>query len=140
MTHPSLVHPYGKFLWLDPGEKEVQDYSLAVVMDVVSRYDIDGVHFDDYFYPYKRTRTRDKRDIPVPDNASWKKYGADGRLSREDWRRENVNIFIQRVYSSIKKLKPWVKFGISPFGIWQPGNPPQIRGSNPYEQLYCGFP
>ncbi|MDB6109708.1 MAG: hypothetical protein JWR69_1458 [Pedosphaera sp.] len=135
-THPNLVRQYGEYLWLDPGEKEVQDYSLRVVMDVVNRYDIDGVHLDDYFYPYK-VNDPQKKEIDFPDQASWKKYGINSKLSRDDWRRENVNSFVQRLYQSIKTAKPWVKLGISPFGIWQPGNPPQIKGYNAYEKLYC---
>ena len=135
-THPQLVRQYGKSLWLDPGEKEVQDYSLSVVMDVVKRYDIDGVHFDDYFYPYKEQDASGK-ELDFPDDASWQRFGAGGKLSREDWRRENVNVFIQRVYQSIKATKPWVKFGISPFGIWRPHNPAQIQGYDPFENLYA---
>jgi len=136
-THPEMVVHYGSFLWLDPGEKEVQDYSLRVVMDVVNRYDIDGVHFDDYFYPYKEQDAQ-KRDLDFPDWQSWKNYhGSGGALSRDDWRRENVDQFVQRVYASIKAAKPWVKFGIAPFGIWQPGYPQQIKGFNAYNVLYC---
>jgi uncharacterized lipoprotein YddW (UPF0748 family) len=133
-THPQLVRQYGKFLWLDPGEKEVQDHSLRVVLDVVKRYDIDGAHFDDYFYP---ERGASGVNSDFPDDTSWKRFGANGKLSREDWRRENVNTFIQRVYQSIKGTKPWVKFGVSPFGIWRPKNPPQIRGKDAYAELYA---
>lgn len=135
-THPNLVRKYGGHLWLDPGEKEVQDYSLSVVMDVVKRYDIDGVHFDDYFYPYKELDEK-QQEMEFPDEASWKRYGVDGKLNREDWRRENVNTFVHRVYDSIKAEKPWVKFGVSPFGIWQPGYPQQIKGFNSYGKIYC---
>lgn len=131
-THPEYVHSYGEYLWLDPGEPAVQDYSLRVVMDVVKRYDIDGLAFDDYFYPDPTGVNRD-----FPDEATWKKYGASGKLWRDDWRRENVNAFISRVYSSIKTAKPWVKFGISPAGIWRPGNPPQIMGSDTYTKLFA---
>jgi len=135
-TRPSLVKKYGEELWLDPGEKEVQEYSLKVVMDVLERYDVDGIHFDDYFYPYK-VQLSSGQDLDFPDEDSWRKFGAGGKLSREDWRRENVNRFLQIVYTSIKKRKPWVKFGISPFGIWRPGNPPQIHGLDAYEKLYA---
>jgi uncharacterized lipoprotein YddW (UPF0748 family) len=135
-TRPQLVRQYGEFLWLDPGEKEVQDYSISVVMDVVKRYDIDGVHFDDYFYPYK-ARDASGKELDFPDDASWQRFGAGGRLSRDDWRRENVNVFIERLYRSIKNAKPWVKFGISPFGIWRPKNPPQISGLDSYATLYA---
>ena len=133
---PDLVRHYGRQLWLDPGEKEVQDYSLSVVMEVLKRYDVDGIHFDDYFYPYKEAGP-DGKELDFPDEASWRRFGAGGKLSREDWRRENVNVFIQRVYTSVKAAKPWVKFGVSPFGIWRPGNPPQIRGYDAYDELYA---
>jgi uncharacterized lipoprotein YddW (UPF0748 family) len=134
-TRPQLVRKYGKHLWLDPGEKAVQDYSLSVVMDVVNRYDIDGAHFDDYFYPYKESEGGKVLDFP--DEESWKRFGAQGKLERDDWRRENVNVFIQRVYNSIKANKPHVKFGLSPFGIWRPGVPPQIKGLDAHTQLYA---
>jgi len=133
-THPGLVRRYGQALWLDPGEKEVQDYSLKIVMDVVRRYDIDGVHFDDYFYPYKE-KDASGRELDFPDESSWQRYGTG--TNRDDWRRQNVNVFIRRVYESIKAVKPWVKFGISPFGIWRPGNPQQIEGYDAYAKLYA---
>ncbi len=134
---PDLAHAYGDKIWLDPGDKEVQNYSLSVVMDVVKRYDIDGVHFDDYFYPYRETNAAG-HEIEFPDGASWKHYAAGGgKLARDDWRRDNVNSFVHRVYEAIKAEKPWVKFGIAPFGIWQPGSPPQITGFNAYSVLYC---
>jgi len=135
-TRPQLVRQYGKFLWLDPGEKQVQDYSLSVIMDVVKRYDVDGVHFDDYFYPYREKDDAGK-EMDFPDDASWRRFGAGGKLNRNDWRRENVDRLIQRVYKSIKSAKPWVKFGVSPFGIWRPGNPPSIKGLDAYAELYA---
>lgn len=134
-SRPELVRDYGKHLWLDPGEKAVQDYSWSVVLDVVKRYDVDAVHFDDYFYPYPEKVLRGMK-LDFPDAASWKKFGAGGKLSRADWRRENVNTFVERVQKSIRQTKPWVKFGISPFGIWRPGSPRQIQGLDAYEDLY----
>ncbi|MCK9409299.1 MAG: family 10 glycosylhydrolase [Bacteroidetes bacterium] len=116
--------------WLDPAKKETQDHSYAVVMDVVRRYDIDGVHFDDYFYPYN--------DGKFPDDDSWDEYQkSGGGKSREDWRRSHVNTFIERVYSGIKKEKKHVKFGLSPFGIWRPKNPSSITGYDQYNMLYA---
>ena len=136
-THPQLVKPYAKSYWLDPGLREVQEHSLNVVKDVAQRYDIDGVHFDDYFYPYPE-KDEKGRPLPFPDWASWKQYqDGGGRLGREDWRRENVNLFIVRVSQSVKAIKPWVKFGIAPFGIWRPGHPSQIRGLDSYDVLYA---
>jgi uncharacterized lipoprotein YddW (UPF0748 family) len=134
---PELVRTYGKHLWLDPGEPGVQDHSLAVVLDIVRRYDVDGVHLDDYFYPYPE-RDSANRVIPFPDDVSWKRYQqGGGGLTRDDWRRENVNRFIERLYREVKAAKRWVKVGISPFGIWRPGNPPQIQGFDQFAQLYA---
>ncbi|HEY3932866.1 MAG TPA: family 10 glycosylhydrolase [Verrucomicrobiae bacterium] len=135
-THPELVRRYGDQLWLDPGEPTVRDYVLRVVIDVVKRYDVDGVQFDDYFYPYPEKDSAG-RALDFPDYATWKKYGLPNGLERGDWRRQNVNQFIQSVYQNIKAAKPWVKFGISPFGIWRPQNPPQIRGLDAYATLYA---
>jgi uncharacterized lipoprotein YddW (UPF0748 family) len=135
-THPELVRTYGRQLWLDPGEPAVQDHSLRVVLDVVKRYNVDGIHFDDYFYPYKE-RNPQGVEIPFPDDSSWEKYGKQTGLSREDWRRQNVDKFIDRTYRSIKAVKPWVKFGVSPFGIWRPKNPAQIQGFDAYAELYA---
>lgn len=135
-THPNIVRRYGRYLWLDPGEKETQDHSLRVVMDVVKRYGVDGIHFDDYFYPYAE-QGEGGQDIPFPDEQSWKRYGASSGLSRSEWRRRNVDEFVERVYKAIKAEKPQVKFGISPFGIWRPYNPPQIKGYDAYDKLYA---
>jgi uncharacterized lipoprotein YddW (UPF0748 family) len=134
-TKPHLVRQYGRYLWLDPGEPEVQEHSLNVVLDVVRRYDVDGVHFDDYFYPYKESAGG--KELDFPDEPSWRKHGAGGKLSRADWRRQNVNGFIERVGRAVHAAKPWVKFGVSPFGIWRPGHPPQIEGFDAYDGLYA---
>jgi uncharacterized lipoprotein YddW (UPF0748 family) len=97
---------------------------------------VDGVHFDDYFYPYTE-QVAGIKDLDFPDDTSWKKYGAGSGLSRSDWRRENVNTFVQRVYKSVRATKPWVKFGVSPFGIWRPEYPKQIKGYDAYAKLYA---
>ncbi len=135
-THPEIVRHYGSQTWLDPGEPEAQTRALNAVLDVVKRYDVDGIVFDDYFYPYPEKNTAGP-ELDFSDDASWKKYGEHGGLSRADWRRENVNRFIQTVSTSIKAAKPWVQFGISPFGIWRPQNPPQIKGFDAYEKIYA---
>ncbi|MEC4817762.1 MAG: family 10 glycosylhydrolase [Scytonema sp. PMC 1069.18] len=135
-TQPQLVKRYGKFLWLDPGEQAAQDYALKVIMDVVRRYDIDGVHLDDYFYPYPERKQ--SRNIDFPDDSSWQKYlRSGGKLSRNDWRRENINTFIRRLYQDVKAEKSWVKVGISPFGIWKPGYPIKSNSFNAYDELYA---
>lgn len=136
-TRPELVRKYGQLLWLDPGEAAVHEHSLRVILDVVRRYDVDGVHLDDYFYPY-REKDAAKKPIDFPDDASWRKYQkAGGKLARDDWRRDNVNRFSQRLYTSVKAEKPWVKVGISPFGIWKPGQPPGIRGMDATQEIYA---
>jgi uncharacterized lipoprotein YddW (UPF0748 family) len=100
----------------------------------VRRYDIDGVHFDDYFYPYPSYNGGED----FPDSTSWKSYqSGGGKASRSDWRRDAVNTLIQRLYKEIKAEKPYVKFGLSPFGIWRPGYPPSVEGFDQYEQLYA---
>ena len=137
-TNPSVVKSYGRYMWMDPGEPSVQRRSLEVMIDVVKRYDIDGVHIDDYFYPYKERGT-DGKLLDFPDDASYGRYQrAGGRLGRDDWRRKNVDDFIERLYGEIKKTKKWVKFGISPFGIYRPGVPEGIKaGVDQYADLYA---
>jgi uncharacterized lipoprotein YddW (UPF0748 family) len=139
---PDWVKSYGGFLWLDPGEPAAQDYTLAVMMDVVRRYDVDGIHIDDYFYPYPVNDPATGKSTDFPDETSWKRYQMTGRQgsapqTRADWRRENINRLVRRIYQETKQLKPWVKVGISPFGIWKPGYPPVVKGFNQYEQLYA---
>ena len=135
-TRPDLARRYGTQVWLDPGEPAVQDYTVRVIMDVVNRYDLDGVHFDDRL-GYPTEKDAHNRTIEFPDDASWRRYEkSGGRLGRDDWRRENVNAFVQRIYSSVKAAKPWVKVGIAPAGIWEKGYPPQIKGQSAYEALY----
>ncbi len=137
-THPEVVKQYGKLLWMDPGEPLVQEHTLNVMLDVVRRYDVDGIHMDDYFYPYKDDAT-DKAHSDFPDSPSWKRYlTSRGGLSRDGWRRQNVNNFVERLYSGIKHIKPWVKLGISPFGIYRPGIPTGIHaGVDQYAELYA---
>jgi uncharacterized lipoprotein YddW (UPF0748 family) len=132
---PHLVRKFGKYLWLDPGEPDVQEHSTSVILDVLRRYDVDGIHLDDYFYPYPDEQVK---TLDFPDEPSWRRYVArGGRLQREAWRRKNVDEFIQLLYRRIKAEKAWVKFGISPFGIWRPGYPQEVTGLDAYAQLYA---
>ena len=136
-TNPSLVKAYGGYLWMDPGERLVRARTLEVVLDVVKRYDIDGVHIDDYFYPYPES-TKRGREIPFPDEPSWQRYRkGGGTLARDDWRRQNVDLLVQALHEGIHQVKPWVRFGVSPFGIWRPGYPAQVRGFDAYQKLYA---
>ncbi len=135
-THPELVRRYGDELDLDPGEPAVRAHVLQVVLDVVNRYDIDGVQFDDYFYPYPVKDARGQ-EVDFPDQVTWQTYGAPQGLDHATWRRQNINRFVQGIYNGIKIAKPWVKFGISPFGIWRPYNPPSVRGFDSYAKIYA---
>ena len=134
---PDLAKRYGKHYWMNPTHPDVQDHSIAVILDVVKRYDVDGVHIDDYFYPYKE-KDENEKIIPFPDDDTWEKYqGEGGKLKRDDWRRDAVNKFVERMYKEVKETKPWVKVGISPFGIWRPGNPEGIVGFDQFAELYA---
>jgi len=134
---PGIVRTYGKHLWLDPTEPAAQKHSLDVILDVVRRYDIDGVHFDDYFYPYAEKNAEGK-NIDFPDTANWEKYKrGGGKLDRGDWRRSHVNKFIEAVGRGVKRVKPQVMYGISPFGIWRPMPERQIVGFDAYSELYA---
>lgn len=133
--HPDWVRKHEGKVWLDPGLPVVRDYSMAVIMDVVNRYDIDGVHIDDYFYPYPKDPKA--RPIPqFPDNASYQRYGRG--QNRDAWRRSNMDTFVSSLYRNVKKKKAWVKVGISPFGIWRPGNPAGIEANlDAYSMIYA---
>lgn len=135
--NPGLVRRYGDQLWMDPGEPAVRRHSLAVIADVVRRYDIDAVHLDDYFYPY-RIRGKDGREVEFPDESSYAAYRRrGGTLGRGDWRRDNVNQFVRELYEQTRREKPHVRVGISPFGIWRPGYPAGIAGLDAYESIYA---
>ncbi|PHV12528.1 glycoside hydrolase family 10 protein [Chitinimonas sp. BJB300] len=140
---PEWVRPYGDYLWLDPGEPAAAERALAVMGDVLRRYDIDGIQIDDYFYPYPipaagRAGARGAVQ-DFPDQATWRRYQAGGgKLNRADWRRDNVNRLVEATYKLVHTEKPWVKFGISPFGIGRPDlRPPGIVGFSQYDQLYA---
>ena len=134
-TNPKLVTPYARFVWMDPGEPEVRRRAVRVVTDVVRRYDVDGVHIDDYFYPYPETDSSGAV-IEFPDSVTYARYvKGGGTLSKSDWRRRNVDLLVEQFYKSVKAVKPWVKVGVSPFGIWRPGNPEMIKGFDAYEKI-----
>ena len=131
LTNPEVVYRWGTQLWMDPGAKVVQDRVYDVIMDVVQRYDVDGIHLDDYFYPYPISGES------FPDNETYAAYQeAGGTLSLSDWRRDNLNKIIERLWQGINSAKPHVKFGVSPFGIYQPGEPATIKGTSSYDDLY----
>lgn len=134
---PESVRPYGKMQWLDPGDGAVQTHVLKVIADVVRRYDLDGVHIDDYFYPY-RERDGRGRLMDFPDDITYRRYVRGGGTHlRDDWRRGNVNRFVEQLYAVVKSEKPWVKVGVSPFGIWRPGYPAGVAGLDAYREIYA---
>ena len=134
---PHLVRQYGTHLWMDPGDTAVQTHTTNVILDVVKRYDVDGVHIDDYFYPYKE-RDSAKAVIDFPDSVTYARYqAAGGKLSRHDWRRANVDSLVRRIYREVKRTKRRVMFGVSPFGIWRPSHPPTVRGFDAFTELYA---
>ncbi|MEM1269202.1 MAG: family 10 glycosylhydrolase [Bacteroidota bacterium] len=116
---------------LNPGIPEVREYITEVIMDVVRRYDIDGVHFDDYFYPYPPNA------ITNEDQETYQTYNTAGFTNINTWRRFNINMFVRGIYEAIEAEKPEIKFGISPFGIWKNGVPSGIRGLDSYSVLHA---
>ncbi len=133
--NPEMVYQLEEgYWWMDPSLKATQDKTSEVVMDIVKRYDVDGIHFDDYFYPYPSYNGG--KDFP--DDKSWNIYiNNGGNLSRGDWRRNAVNTLIERLYKEIKAEKKYVKFGLSPFGIYRPGYPSTVKGFDQYDKLYA---
>jgi uncharacterized lipoprotein YddW (UPF0748 family) len=134
---PQLVQKYGEQLWMDPGQPEAAAHTLAVVADVVRRYDIDAVHIDDYFYPYPVAV--DGVDQPFPDDAAWAAYQlGGGTLVRDDWRRAQVDALVQALQRTVQGIKPWVRVGISPFGLPRPDQRPAgITGFSQFDKLYA---
>jgi uncharacterized lipoprotein YddW (UPF0748 family) len=208
-SYPEIVREYGNYLWFDPGEPDALKQFIDVVTDVVKRYDIDGVHIDDYFYPYPINDEHGK-PVPFPDDDSYARamaaleaegahgeggHGAEAghgeaaahgeeaaheeesahgeeadahaeeavhgeeaahaeadahgekdahgapaakpKMSKDDWRRNNCDRLVEEMYKAVKKEKPWVLVGISPFGIWRPGHPEGIAGLDQYSVLYA---
>jgi uncharacterized lipoprotein YddW (UPF0748 family) len=139
-THITHLHPdwfldYGGKRYFDPGNKQAQQYVTNLVKDVVSRYEVDAIHFDDYFYPYRIT------GVEFPDAESYKRYG--NGLTKDDWRRSNVDSIIFMLSRVIKKENKKCQFGISPFGVWRNIDKDPVNGSNTragqtnYDDLYA---
>lgn len=131
--HPERFFKYDGKIFFDPAYQENRDYICEVVKDITKRYDIDAIHIDDYFYPYPVA------GVKIPDDASYGKFGEG--MKREDWRRHNVDLLIEQMNSTIKETKPWVRFGVSPFGIWR-NKKTDPRGSDSnglqnYDGLYA---
>ncbi len=132
--HPDWLIRYDKGVWLDPANPEVRAHVTRVILDVVRRYNIDGVHLDDYFYPYPVKRGGG--NLEFDDAKSFARFGQGG--SRAEWRRQNINTFIENLYAAIKSARREVVFGISPFGIWRPRVPASIEaGVDAFDDLYA---
>jgi uncharacterized lipoprotein YddW (UPF0748 family) len=135
IARPDLVVDYARFKWMPPSSAEAREIALRVIEDVTRRYDIDGVHVDDYFYPYPEGRA------PFPDQHHYDAYVREARaakqpvLPRSDWRRAHVDAFVFDLYRRVKAIKPEVLVGVSPFGIWRPGVPAGVDGFDAYEHL-----
>ena len=131
--HPDRFFPYDGLLIFDPGIPENRNYICHIACDIVRRYDVDGLHIDDYFYPYPVS------GLPIPDDQTYARYGQG--MERGDWRRQNVNTFIRQLHDSIHQAKPWVKFGVSPFGIYRnrKSSPTgsETNGLQNYDNLYA---
>lgn len=132
--HPEWFLTYGNQVFFDPGLPQSRRHICLVVADIVTRYDVDGIHIDDYFYPYPISGQ------DFPDNASYARYGQDFK-NKADWRRHNVNLLIRELHYTIREAKPWVKFGVSPFGIYrnQSSDPlgSRTKGLQNYDDLYA---
>jgi len=135
-SHPEYTSRYGDKVWLDPAIPTVRARALEVIKDVLKRYDIDAVHLDDYFYPYPIKVGDTYKDFD--DSKTWAVYQkSGGTLLRADWRRGHVNDFVSKVHRLVREEKPSCKFGISPFGIYRPGQPAQVKASlDSYDQIY----
>jgi uncharacterized lipoprotein YddW (UPF0748 family) len=147
-SHPSnalasVTRSYGEYKWMDPGEPAAKEHTLKVVEDLCRRYELDGVHVDDYFYPYPINDKAGKR-VEFPDDGAWGRYqSAGGKLSRDDWRRANIDSLIvdlgTRSKAAARRRNPArpLTFSISPFGIWRPGFPAGVKGFDAYAGLYA---
>lgn len=134
--HPDWFVNYGNFIWFDPGNPACREFIKTVVRDIVKRYDVDAIHMDDYFYPYPIVESQ------FDDSRTWKKYGLDkGYTKKSDWRRDNVNALIRELHEAIHQTKPWVEFGVSPFGIYRnqknDPNGSHTNGLSNYDDLFA---
>lgn len=138
--HPEFVVEYGGQLWMDPGFEEVRQYNIDIAVDILERYNVDGIHLDDYFYPY-RVADEEGEQLEFPDSLSWQlkieDTDKDSLPDRDEWRRQNVNSYVRNMYQAIRERDDLAQFGISPFGIWRPGHPEQVEGMDAYEDIFA---
>lgn len=136
---PSSVKAYGEQLWMDPGDAVARAHTLAVIEDVLRRYDIDGVHIDDYFYPYPLAAADGNGDLAFPDSEAYLRYvGQGGALALPEWRRAFVDSFVAELHQRVRRVRPRVLLGISPFGLGRPDRRAAgITGFSQYDRLYA---
>ncbi|MBE2204143.1 MAG: family 10 glycosylhydrolase [Chthoniobacterales bacterium] len=132
---PQYAYKIGSVLWMDPGAPQVRKHIVNVARDLAKRYDLAGVHLDDYFYPYP---TNSGAVYPFPDDRTYAAYReAGGTLARADWRRDNVNTLVREIGAAVRSAKPGIVFGVSPFGIYTKGSPPDVKaGVDQYHDLF----
>jgi uncharacterized lipoprotein YddW (UPF0748 family) len=133
--HKNWMVKYDTKYYYNPGLPEVRAHLVNIIREVVRNYNVDAIHFDDYFYPYKVDK------VVFDDGATFKKYGRQGQ-KLDDWRRENVSLLVKEVQQTIKSEKPWVQFGISPFGVWRnkdkdPNGSNTRAGQTNFDDLYA---
>ncbi len=134
-TNPEYILKFPKKKILNPGMPQVREFVTSVVLDIVKRYNVDGIHFDDYFYPYPTPNTG-FTGVTTEDKETFAKYNR-GYKNIDEWRRSNVDLLIEMVHDSIKAYKPFVRFGVSPFGIWKDGIPHGVKGFSAFDKIYC---
>jgi uncharacterized lipoprotein YddW (UPF0748 family) len=135
-----LVVKYAEQWWMNPAEPKALQWTLTVIEDVIKRYDIDGVHLDDYFYPYPvQSQDRKSSALDFPDAPQFKRYlRQGGKLSKADWRRSHVDTMVAKLYERVRRQKPWIRVGISPFGLGKPSlRPAGIQGFSQFDQLFA---
>lgn len=131
---PEWCFLYDETIYFNPGIPEVHQHVIEVIKEVVEKYDVDGIHLDDYFYPYT------VKNMGIPDTAAFKKYGANKSIG--DWRRDNINRLVKGIADTIKSIKSYVKFGVSPYAVWRnkkqdPKGSETNSGQTSYDNLYC---
>jgi uncharacterized lipoprotein YddW (UPF0748 family) len=128
-ARPDLVRAHGRQLWLDPGLTEARERTFVVAADLLGRYAVDGLHIDDYFYPYPEP------GAAFDDEDSWRAHASGA--ARDDWRRANVDAAVRGLHETVRRVRPAAAFGVSPFGIWRPGHPPGVEGFDAFAGLFA---
>lgn len=135
-SHPEWTITINNYVFLDPGQPEVIQHIKNIAGEIMNKYDVDGIHFDDYFYPYPPNHMAAQSSHNQKDDSTFAAHPR-GFTDKSDWRRNNINLLMQEVQDTIKSVKPYAKFGVSPFGIWQSGTPTGTSGLSARTTLYA---